>query len=68
MGPQRSPSLQTGVVRGILAVTPLTTGDIYMAQADDAAADGYYGDDDMGSDELDLSFLDEDESQNDAKK
>ena len=29
---------------------------------DDTQADGYYGDDDMGSDELDLSFLDENES------
>ena len=28
----------------------------------DAQADGYYGDDDMSSEELDLSFLDEDES------
>lgn len=34
--------------------------------ADDAQADGYY-DDDMGSDELDLSFLDE-ESKDDEKK
>lgn len=32
---------------------------------DDIQADGYY-DDDMGSDELDLSFLDE-ESKNDKK-
>ena len=29
---------------------------------DDAQADGYYAEDDMGKDELDLSFLDEDES------
>lgn len=34
---------------------------------EDAQADGYY-DEDMGSDELDLSFLDEDESKNDDKK
>lgn len=27
----------------------------------DAQADGYYGDDDMGSEELDLSFLDQEE-------
>jgi hypothetical protein len=26
----------------------------------DVQADGYYGDDEMGSEELDLSFLDED--------
>ena len=26
--------------------------------ADDAQADGYYAEDDMGDDELDLSFLD----------
>jgi hypothetical protein len=26
---------------------------------DDAQADGYYAEDDMGSDELDLSFLDD---------
>jgi hypothetical protein len=32
------------------------------AQAEkDAAADGYYGEDDMDGEELDLSFLDEDE-------
>ncbi len=29
-----------------------------MAQ-DNTEADGYYGEDDMGDDELDLSFLDE---------
>lgn len=34
--------------------------------ADDAQADGYY-DDDMGSEELDLSFLDEDEPKADKK-
>lgn len=28
---------------------------------DDAQADGYYDEDAMGDDELDLSFLDEDE-------
>lgn len=28
---------------------------------DELQADGYYGDDDMDSEELDLSFLDEDE-------
>jgi hypothetical protein len=27
--------------------------------ADDVQADGYYGDDELNSDELDLSFLDE---------
>lgn len=27
---------------------------------DDAQADGYYAEDDMGADELDLSFLDDD--------
>lgn len=31
-----------------------------MAQ-DDTQTDGYYGDDDYGTDELDLSFLDEPE-------
>lgn len=30
------------------------------ATADNTQADGYYGDDDMGSEELDLSFLDDD--------
>lgn len=34
--------------------------------AEDAQADGYY-DDDMGSDELDLSFLDDDESKKDEE-
>lgn len=28
---------------------------------DDVQADGYYGEDDFGNDELDLSFLDEKE-------
>jgi hypothetical protein len=36
----------------------------------DAQADGYYTEDAMGADELDLSFLDDDESADDtdAKK
>lgn len=29
---------------------------------DDAQADGYYAEDDMGNDELDLSFLDDDKA------
>ena len=29
----------------------------------EAEVDAYYGDDDMGSEELDLSFLDEDEKE-----
>jgi hypothetical protein len=33
----------------------------YMADANTAAADGYYGDDDPNTEEIDLSFLDEDE-------
>jgi hypothetical protein len=33
-----------------------------MTQADDTQADGYYGEDDMGKDELDLSFLNDEES------
>ena len=33
-----------------------------MAQ-DDAQADGYYAEDEMGEDELDLSFLDQDEKE-----
>lgn len=32
-----------------------------MTHVDDAQADGYYGDDDMDSEELDLSFLDQDD-------
>lgn len=35
---------------------------IDMAQ-DDVQADGYYAEDDMGDDELDLSFLDEKEEE-----
>jgi len=40
---------------------------------DEAQADGYYAEDDMGGDELDLSFLDEkdgddDSASKDAKK
>lgn len=34
---------------------------------DNQEPDAYYGDDDMGGDELDLSFLDQDED-DDAKK
>lgn len=34
-----------------------------MAQTDGADVDGYYGEDDMTDEELDLSFLDEDESE-----
>ena len=36
-------------------------------QKDDAQADGYY-DDDMGSEDLDLSFLDQDEDEADQKQ
>lgn len=32
-----------------------------MSEATNADADGYYGEDEMGDDELDLSFLDEKE-------
>ncbi|HSX16502.1 MAG TPA: hypothetical protein VLH86_00165 [Patescibacteria group bacterium] len=42
-----------------------------MAQTDDVQADGYYAEDDMGDDALDLSFLDEkesDESEPEQKK
>jgi len=34
-----------------------------MAQTEDPSADGYYTEDDMGDDELDLSFLDKDEKE-----
>lgn len=36
-----------------------------MTDGANAEADGYYGEDDMGDDELDLSFLDEDEADKD---
>ena len=41
-----------------------------MPQNDDAPADGYYTEDAVGADELDLSFLDDDEDEptGDAKK
>lgn len=32
-----------------------------LHMADDVQADGYYGDEELGSEELDLSFLDEKE-------
>ncbi len=39
-----------------------------MAQTDDEnAADGYYAEDEMGADELDLSFLDKDDKDEDTK-
>ena len=34
-----------------------------MQDDTNAAADGYYAEDDIGDDELDLSFLDEDEKE-----
>ncbi len=33
-----------------------------QTESEDVQADGYYGDDDTGTEELDLSFLDEDET------
>lgn len=36
------------------------TEDVQKPQ-DETQADGYYGDDDMGGDDLDLSFLDQDD-------
>lgn len=38
-----------------------------MAKADDTQADGYYGDDDSGTEELDLSFLDQPDEEDDKK-
>ena len=35
---------------------------------DNTQADGYYAEDAQGADELDLSFLDEDEDQTDGSK
>ncbi len=35
-----------------------------MPQTEDKQPDGYYGDDTIGSEEIDLSFLDEDEEPN----
>jgi len=37
-----------------------------MPQNDDAQADGYYAEDAMGDDELDLSFLDDEDAEDDA--
>jgi hypothetical protein len=39
-----------------------------MAEANEPQADGYYGDGDMGSEELDLSFLDQAEDEDEPKK
>ena len=36
-----------------------------MPQNDDTSADGYYAEDAMGEDELDLSFLDEEDADDD---
>lgn len=33
---------------------------------DDTQADGYYAEDDMGADELDLSFLDDNDDEKDG--
>jgi len=39
-----------------------------MGQTDDtSAADGYYAEDEMGADELDLSFLDKEDKDEDSK-
>lgn len=35
---------------------------------EDSQADGYYGEEDVNSEELDLSFLDEDEKKQDPDK
>lgn len=35
--------------------------------SEELEADGYYGDDDLENEELDLSFLDEEDDDNDAK-
>jgi len=35
--------------------------------ADDTSTDGYYGDEDTSGEDLDLSFLDEDESKDTEK-
>ena len=43
------------------------TEDVQKPQ-EDAQADGYYGDDDMGNDDLDLSFLDQDDEDEESKK
>jgi hypothetical protein len=37
-------------------------------QTDEIEADGYYGEDDMDDEELDLSFLDEDDDGDEAKE
>lgn len=42
-------------------------GTTTMAQ-EDAQADGYYAEDEMGADELDLSFLDDETIEEDKKK
>lgn len=39
-----------------------------MTDEKNPEADGYYGDEDPSADELDLSFLDEDETDTDANK
>ena len=39
-----------------------------MIKIDDAQADGYYGENEMGSEDLDLSFLDQDEDDEASKK
>ena len=37
-----------------------------MAPTDDTQADGYYGDEDVSNEEIDLSFLDDDEPEADT--
>jgi hypothetical protein len=39
-----------------------------MTEANDSQADGYYGDDDIGSEDVDLSFLDQADEKDDDKK
>jgi hypothetical protein len=39
-----------------------------MPDNKDAQADGYYAEDDMGNDELDLSFLDEKDTKENTDK
>ncbi len=39
-----------------------------MPQEDNTPADAYYGDEDVHNEEIDLSFLDEDEKKDEKKK
>jgi hypothetical protein len=49
------------ISHNLVDTTTIYRGDIIMAEDKTVDTDGYYGDEDVESEDIDLSFLDEDE-------